>query len=169
MVKVYLGADNGLHGAFSIINEKEEIIELYPMPIIKGEKTEFDIVRINNLFKDIFANYENDEVYIFLEKAHPRPISGVKQCFMTGFGYAIMQTIFTVYENGYELIEPKRWQKEIFKGLNMENTKEASIMFCKRKYPNTDFGKYGKSFTDGLTDATCIALYGKRLLEGGIK
>jgi hypothetical protein len=67
---------------------------------------------------------------------------------------------------GFELIEPKTWQKEIFKGLNAADTKQVSIMFCKRKYPSVDFGKYGKPFIDGLTDATCIALYGKRKLEG---
>jgi hypothetical protein len=166
LTKLYLGIDNGLHGAISLINDKEEIIEIYPMPIIKGEKTEFDIVMLNELFQELFHRHVGDEIHIFLEKAHARPISGVKQCFVTGFGYGIMQAILTAYGRGFELIEPKRWQKEIFKGLNMDNTKEASIMFCKRKYPLTAFSSYGKAFTDGLTDATCIALYGKRMLEG---
>jgi hypothetical protein len=106
------------------------------------------------------------EFHVFFEKAHARPISGVKQCFITGFGYGIIQALLTANNKGFELIEPKRWQKEIFKGLNMDNTKEASVMYCKRKYPEVKFDVFGKAFTDGLTDATCIALYGKRLSEG---
>lgn len=165
-MKIFLGIDNGMHGGISVIDEKEEILRIFPMPIIKGEKNEFDIDFICGLFKGLFDDYKNDNIHIFLEKAHARPISGVKQCFVTGFGYGIMQTVFIANCQGFELIEPRRWQKEIFKGLNMENTKEASVMYCKRKYPTIHFDSFGKAFTDGLTDATCIALYGKRLLEG---
>jgi hypothetical protein len=168
MVKIYLGIDNGMHGGIAVINETEEIVELYPMPIIKGEKNEFDIIILSELFKEIFTKFITDEVHIFVEKAHARPISGVKQCFVTGFGYGLIQALLVDNGMGFELIEPRRWQKEIFKGLNIDNTKEASIMYCKRKYPTVEFGKWGKQFTDGLTDATCIALYGKRLSEGKV-
>lgn len=164
-MKVFVSVDNGYHGGVAVLSESEEILDLYPMPIIKKDKTEYNIPGINEMFSEIFLKHSCDEVHVFLEKAHPRPISGNKQCFITGFGYGIIQAILTSNAQGFELIEPKMWQKEIFKGLNMDDTKQASIMYCKRKYPTTKFEQYGKPFTDGLTDATCIALYGKRLLE----
>jgi hypothetical protein len=161
--KIFLGIDNGLHGAISIVNgETEEIIDVIPIPIIKNEKTEYNIPALYELFSQIFHEHDDDELHIFLEKAHARSISGVKQCFSTGFGYGIIQALIVSGGKGFELVEPKTWQKEIFKGLNIDDTKQVSIMFCKRKYPTFNFDEYGKQFTDGLTDATCIALYGKR-------
>jgi len=128
------------------------------MPVIKGKKTEYDIRGIIEIFEGFI---EPEKVRVVLEKAHVRPISGKRACFMTGFGYAVMQTAIECFGFGYEIVRPKEWQTEILKGINTGDTKKDSIMFCKRKWPSIDWTPTERSTKphDGLTDAACMALY----------
>jgi hypothetical protein len=162
----FIGIDGGLNGGISIINENQDVIFKDVMPVIKGSKTEFDIYGI---VKMITNNISNEKVFCMLEKAAPRPISGKRACFMTGGGYYLLQGILTTLGISYEVVNPTEWQKEIFKGLNYDDTKQASVMFCQRKWPTLKFTATERSSKahDGITDSLCIALYCLRKNIGG--
>lgn len=162
-MKLYIGIDNGLDGGIVAINNKQEIIGKWIMPTIKLKKRrEFDVRRITEIFEELVRMSRG--MYVVLEKAHVRPISGKVQCFTTGFGYGMFQGILGTLQTSYEIVQPKLWQKELLKGLSSD-TKEASIMFCKHKWPKEDWTPTEKSRKphDGLTDAAAMALYCYRL------
>jgi hypothetical protein len=155
---VYVGIDNGLAGGIVLLNDKCEIIEKWIMPVVKGEKTEFNIVEINRIFETIRYNYEN--VIVGLEKAHVRPVQGIRAAFTTGYCLGMFQGILTSKGLGYEVINPSVWMKKVFEGNNTED-KKASVMFCQRKWPNENWHGTERStkIHDGMTDATCIAYF----------
>jgi len=157
-MKYYIGIDNGVNGGISILNNKLEIVEKQVMPVIGKIRKEYDINGIINVIKP----YIKKSVTI-LEKAQPQYRDGSKQAFKTGFGYGVIQGILVSSNASYEIISPKIWQKKIFKGLCSKDTKSASILYCMRKYPNEDWTatKRSKKYHDGMTDATCLAIYGK--------
>jgi len=155
---IFCGIDNGLSGGIAMISINQAVVKLIPMPVIKGKKTEYDIQAINQLFAEFT---EPSETYTILEKAHVRPISGKRACFMNGFGYGMMQGVLEGNSIGYEIVRPKDWQSEILKGINTGDTKKDSIMFCKRKFPNIDLTPTERSTkpSDGMADALCMAVY----------
>jgi len=162
-MKYFMGIDNGLNGGIVVLDENQNIVKKYIIPIIKiGNKNEFDIQKINKIFKDIDAKCEAEEniVYTCLEHAHVRPISGKRACFTTGFCFGLMQGILEALNISYEIVNPKIWQKEIFQG-SVSDTKQASIVFCQRKWTNEKWSatERSKKAHDGMTDAACMALY----------
>ena len=162
----YLGIDNGLNGGLVLIDENEMIIQKHVMPFIQGKKKEFDVTEINNIIHrmSVLSSRENEKPYGFLEEARVQPVSGKRASFTTGLCYGMFQGFLTAYEIPYEIVAPKTWQKELLKGL-ASDTKVASIMFSQRKYPKVDWTPTERSRKahDGLTDACCIAIYGKRM------
>lgn len=157
-MKLFVGIDNGLNGGIAVINNTQSVMETWPMPIImKGTKKEYDTKKIVQLFKRFKTG---GKMSVMLEKAHVRPISGKKACFMNGYGYGLMQGILSSLEISYELVDPKVWQKEFFEGITTD-TKKASISFCKKKFPHANMKATEKCKVDhdGIADALCMALY----------
>ena len=153
---IYVGIDNGKSGGVVGINDKQEIVFKYVMPVVKGKKTDYDITKLAEIL-----NLVKDEVYVVLEKAHVRPISGKTACFMNGYGYGLMQGILASYGIRYVVVRPKDWQQDILKGMNTGDTKKDSIMFCKRMFPRDSWKATERCIKehDGLTDAACMAVY----------
>jgi|SRR3989304_287274 len=160
-MSLYIGVDGGLGGGLVAINDKQDVVFNHTMPVIRGKKTEFDIQNIFNNIKSIINLANNEKIFVSLEKAHVRPISGKRACFMTGYGFGLIQGILGGLNVSYEIVDPKVWQKDIFVGMTYEDTKQASISFCKKKWPNISWTATERSIKahDGMTDAACIALY----------
>jgi len=160
MKKYYIGLDNGVNGGITILDENQNIIAKHIMPVLGKSKKEYDINRIIQ----ILNRYKTDS-FAILEKAQPQFRDGRKQAFKTGFGYGVLQALLTALNISYQIISPKMWQKKIFKGLNSNDTKIASILFCKRKWPKEDWTptERSKKCHDGMTDAACMAYYGAQL------
>jgi hypothetical protein len=155
---VYLGIDNGLNGGLVVLDDNQNVIRKYVMPIIKGDKTEFDIVALNKILDEIQLLDEN--IYVGLEKAHVRPVQGIRAAFTTGFCLGMFQALLTSKGIGYEVINPSVWMKKVFEGINSDD-KKVSVMYCQRKWPQVDWRATERSSKaqDGMTDAACIALY----------
>lgn len=162
---IFVGIDNGLKGAVVVIDDNQKVIRKWIMPIIKGDKSEFDIISINKIFDEI--KLIDDNIFVFLEKAYVRPIQGIRAAFGTGFCYGMMQALLISKGLGYEVINPSLWTKKILEGLNT-NDKKGSIMFCQRKWPEEDWRATERSInmSDGYTDAACISLYGYQKIHG---
>jgi hypothetical protein len=162
MAVMYLGIDGGLQGGIVTLNENCEVVRTFVMPIIKGDKTEFDIVEINRIFDTIIRDNKDskDGIIIGLEKAHTRPVQGIRAAFTTGYCLGMFEGILTSRDLGYEIINPSVWMREVFKGINSDD-KKVSVMFCQRKWPGTNWRatERSKVIHNGLTDACCISYY----------
>lgn len=163
MARRFIGIDNGLSGGICSIREDQQLHSLQTIPIIKiSGKKEYDIRAIIEHFKWL---KKGNELYAVLEKAHVRPISGKRACFMNGGGYFLMRTALIALDIPHEIVTPQSWQKELLSGLKNKDTKQASIAFCKRRWPmiNLTATERSKKDHDGLADALCMALYCYRL------
>jgi hypothetical protein len=157
---IYGGIDVGLNGGIVLLDENQNIINKFIMPILKVKgKSMYDIKNIINIFKS------NKIDYVYLEKMHPRPISGVKASFNLGYGYGIMQSILELLKISYELVNPQTWMKEF--GIDSKNEK-GSILYCQRKWSNEKWTATDRCSKchDGLTDSAVIALYCYRKNRG---
>ena len=154
----HCGVDLGKKGGIVIL-EDGNVIVCMPMPVIKSSKKsdEYDIDRI----VDIFLRHLPD--YTYIEKSLLLPVSGKKSYQQSGFVEGGFQFMLATLKLRYDVITPKRWQKNIFEGMNKKDTKQASIMFAKRTHPEVSWiAEKSTKYHDGLTDALCIAEYCKR-------
>jgi len=163
---ISIGIDNGLIGSIVAIDKNNDIVNKYTMPIIKGKgsRKEYDIPAIIAIFKTIieYSNMVNDNIIVILEKAQVSPIAGKNSCFMMGYCFGMMQGILSSLNMPFKIVHAKTWQKEVLRDINGTDTKQRSILFCKRMFPLEGWtvGKSKKEH-DGLTDATCIAYFGQ--------
>ncbi len=164
---VYIGIDNGLDGGIVVLDKHNNILLKQTMPTIKGKgsKREYDIVEIVKVLNHCkqLAEEHGSPANVVLEKAFVIPISGKKALFTTGLCYGMFQGILSSLKLPYEVVAPKSWQKEIFLGMMGKDAKQKSIVWCKRKFPETDWRatERCKKDHDGLCDATCMAYYAK--------
>lgn len=160
---LFVGIDNGLNGGIACLNNNKTAT-VWKMPVIKGTKTDYDIREIIKIIK----TFKRGKCYIVLEKAHPRVVSGKRACFMTGYGYGLMQGLLSALDIPYMVVTPQAWQKEILSGITEKDTKVASIKFCQKMFPNVDLTPTERSVKphDGISDALCMAEYCFRINRG---
>ena len=152
--KTILGIDPGINGGLCIIKNKE-VIDKQVMFTVGKDRKEYDIHAI----VDYVKNWNVD--LTILEKAQPHFRDGCKQGFKTGFGFGMLQTILITLKIPFKLVASKDWQRVLFKGLNCDDTKTASVLYCKRLFPHIDWTptERSKKAHDGMTDACCIGMY----------
>jgi hypothetical protein len=84
---------------------------------------------------------------------------------MTG----VVEGLLAANKIPYELVNPRRWQNEIFRGIPDKGMKpkDKSKLSVSRIFPAHDFRKSERSRIphDGIIDATLIAEYGRRCLN----
>jgi hypothetical protein len=155
---LYVGIDNGLSGGITVLDKDKKIIYSQIMPVIKGKHTEYNVPSIILQFQLLLG--VDKDLYVVLEKAHPRPICGKRACFTLGFGYGVMQGILGSLKIPYEIVSPNDWMKVVFLGMDRTDEK-LSIKWVQRLYPDYDWTATERSriLHDGKTDSAAIAYY----------
>jgi hypothetical protein len=162
-----IGIDGGLKGGISVIKDNK-IIDVIVMPIIKGTKG--NIYDINKII-EFLEPYSLCKSFVVLEKAHSMPKQGVVSTFKIGECYGIMKGIIQTLKFPFEIVAARTWQKAIFQGQTVKDTKQSGILYCKNRFPSVDWRATERSRIDhdGKTDAACIAVYASRLWLDGWK
>ena len=168
MQMMIIGIDNGLDGGVSYLDPNGNV-GLDVMPTVGGEgggKRSYDIqsmVRILNKIRTLASGF-GWGIHCYLEHAQAFPGQGVSSMFSVGLGFGLWQGILSALFVPYTLVRPQAWQKVMFEGLDRSDTKKCSALVVSRLYPGTDFRASDKcrKAHEGLTDATCIAAYGKK-------
>jgi len=89
------------------------------------------------------------------------PKQGLSSTFTFGKGYGMIQGIMAALGVRYELVSPQKWKGVILAGTAKD--KLAAIAWCRRAYPGADLVPRGcRVAHDGISDAICIAEYGRR-------
>ena len=157
-----IGIDNGLDGGIAAL-EGDFLTFKTVMPVIgtKGKgKREYDATAIAFIIKNLLPDY------VIIEKAQAFRGQGVTSTFNTGKGFGIMLGILSAMAVRYEVVTPRTWQKDMFHGLNVTDTKQCSEIVAKRLWPSQQWTATprSKKAHDGMTDAALIAEYGRRLV-----
>ena len=169
MKRFYVGVDLGFDGGIVVLDENARIMHKQIMPTMScGNVRSYDIKYIAQTFVDL--KHESKKVkallYVTVEEIGVMPINGKRAHYLNGFGMGMMGAILTTLKIPHQFVKPQIWMKHIFEGMPKEKHK-MSVRFCEQRYPEEDWTKSDRASKvhDGMTDATCIALYGQRYMK----
>lgn len=181
-----VGVDPGIAGGFFLLEDK--VPETWSvMPVIKEEagfakvagrlkrdkdgnkikryRTSVDARAVVLLLRDMSPDYA------FIERVHAMPGQGVTSMFSFGQSLGILKGAFASLDGLRELriVGPKEWQKVMFKGIPVSDTKQVAAKVTYKLWPGLDLrkSKRARKPHDGICDAACIAEYGRRQLAEG--
>lgn len=160
-----IGIDNGLSGAFTILDEGQ-IAQTMPMPTEKtGKGRELDEKSIYKLI------YDNQEAYFAIEEASKHS-PGVLALCSTWQTYGAIKCMLKVLNVRYEIVKPSQWGKmfwvrpKMAKGKKFD-TKAAALQAAKRIWPKETWlaSKRCTKPHDGMVDSALIGEYARRKLS----
>lgn len=167
LVSKIIGVDGGKGGAICLMDTLGEVIEVFPMPMLKGKVPQYDTLAIMSFFQ------RNRDAFVVLEKVLILgPLTSKQAAQSTGWCLGFFEGLCVGYGMRYQVVPPQTWQKNLFEGLNWkQDSKVFSAMYAQKMAPKIDW-KLGprkkatglKSVHDGMTDAFCLAEYGRRYL-----
>lgn len=153
-----IGIDIGLNGGIAILEGDKLTVHKIPVVSVKVGKKMRNQYDIQGVY-EILRNCKGEAV---MERLRAIPNQMAQTAFSMGGGSMLFKTLFTVLGIQYREIEPRTWQKDVFKSMRIQyskdTTKEASILAAKQLYPSVSFKatERCKKDDDGLTDATCM-------------
>lgn len=156
---IYLGIDPGLDGGIAFLEEDGRLLLTKP-PTIGGK--EYDIQGMKQILEPL--RYPA-KVIATIENQISMPGQGLTSTLQTGKGFGIWLGLLAGMNIPYQVVAARQWQVKLFTGVKATlDTKEKSEIIAKRLFPTTDFRKSDRAFkaNDGLTDAACIAEFGRR-------
>lgn len=170
-MKYFLGIDPGKSGAFAIIDENANIIEMDALPLIGKE---YDKQGIKSFLKC------KEFAHIGLE--NPGIIFGVAKSAMVSLNGCVrlIEGIIFGLNLPHTLVQPKEWQKEMFKHVPSQKkadgkndpkataTLAAINIWPQQNFKFTNAGNPSKNYNDGMIDAVLIAEYVRRMYKSPI-
>ena len=156
------GIDNGKDGAIVVLDGGSVLSRIImPTIDIKGGKREFDLPGIVQVFKAGSVDHA------FVERAQAMPAQGVSSTFSIGHGFGLICGVLAALQIPTSIVRPQTWQGVMFRDMGKSDTKALSMLIAGRHWPKVDWRATVrcKNLHDGLTDAACIAEYGRRLIE----
>lgn len=157
---IFVGIDPGLDGGIAFIEPNKKIV-LHKTPIIGGK--DYDIQEMKNVIW--FYKAVEADMFCTIENQISMPGQGLTSTLQTGKGFGIWLGLLAGLEIPYQVVAAISWQKKLFTGVKGNlDTKAKSEVIAKRLFPTADFRKSDRArvANDGLTDAACIAEYGRR-------
>lgn len=171
MERVYLGIDPGAKGFLTLYGNVD--IKHYSI-------ADNDFYKLGDILREIKELHPN--IVCVMEEVHAIFGSSAKSTFSFGEINGLLKGLLIANKIPYHLVEPKKWQKEIWENKDMVvtyksvtirgkqimkkeiNTKQTSINAAKRLFPNIDFRKTErcKNIDDNKVDSTLIAEYARR-------
>ena len=155
---IYIGIDPGLDGGIAFIERTG--LRVHKTPIIGGK--DYDIQDMKNLLEPFQGSVDT---FCTIENQISMPGQGLTSTLQTGKGFGIWLGLLAGLEVPHQVVHAKQWQTKLFSGTSSKlDTKARSEIVAKRLFPKADFRRSERArvANDGLTDAACIAEYGRR-------
>ena len=175
-----IGIDPGKKGAIVELSD-QTILTSYTMPLIGNQ------LDIQKLY-EILCHFRLKANHIFIEDVHALFGVAAKATWNFGFVCGAIQACVVASGIPFTLVQPKVWQKEVYRGIpemrkpsyiikqgkrrgqsqkGPIDTKKMSELAAKRLFPATDLRKNENCEIshDGIVDALLIAEYGRRILR----
>lgn len=147
---IYIGIDPGKKGGIAVIDE-ENVAATFPYS--------------DDKLKEVCEDMHERKVFCIVEKVGAMPKQGVTSTFNFGQSFGYILGVLEANYVPYQLITPQKWKKY----FSLTNDKERSILTAKRLFPGVPLlpTERCKKDSDGMAEALLMALYGKRINEGG--
>lgn len=166
-MKHYLGIDPGKSGAFTILNENSEIVEMIGTPLIGKEYNKQAIKAILTKHQYSHIGLENPGIIFGVGKSSMVSLSGCVR---------LIEGMLFALNLPHTLVQPKEWQRELWKhvptqkkaGGKGNDTKATSELAATNIWPQINFritnaGNKSTKPNDGMIDAALIAEYCRRI------
>lgn len=174
MSKIYIGCDPGKTSGALVAIQDGKIIDKLPVPKIGSN---IDIPTHFNWLKKYAKMAKNspDSVHAIVEQLHGLPNQKLSTIWHLSGHYHVIISILYGFKIPFTQVPPQEWQKEMFKGINIQwtmkngkkakDTKTMSVLAAQRLLPGQDLTTglpRARVPNDGITDAALLSLYGKR-------
>ena len=158
----YIGIDPGMKGGIAIIYGN--VFTAIPMPILNGK---IDVNGLSSYLrtKTIEDGFISGDVCCYIEQVGAYPLKGSKSIWSFGFSTGMIHTVVELLHIPIHTVRPQEWKKSILP--TKDHSKLATIDFVSNAYPflNLYSSSRAKVMHDGMADAICIALYGRKQHE----
>ena len=146
--KIVVGIDPGIKGALTRITETTQ--EAIPMPTIGKEIDAHSVA--------VWLREQRPDLVI-IEKVGAMPNQGVTSMFNFGRGTGKLLGVLEALAIPYHEVRPQAWKKAILHGT--AHDKQAAIDYVSARYPDLPLIlPRCRKPSDGIADATCMAVYG---------
>ena len=154
-MRYYLGIDPGISGALAVLDENEDIVQIFDMPTLevitgKSKKQRVNpqsIVSELKLFKD-------QRIEALIEQVHAMPNQGVTSMFSFGRSLGILEGVLAGLDIPYNLVTAAVWKKRMQVNSSKDGARELAMRSWSSK---SELFKRKKD--DGRAEAALIALY----------
>jgi crossover junction endodeoxyribonuclease RuvC len=154
-MRYYLGIDPGISGALAVLDENEDIVQIFDMPTLevitgKSKKQRVNpqsIVSELKLFKD-------QRIEGLIEQVNAMPNQGVTSMFSFGRSLGILEGVLAGLDIPYNLVTPTVWKKRMGVNSSKDGARELAMRTWSSK---SELFKRKKD--DGRAEAALLALY----------
>jgi len=154
-MRYYLGIDPGISGAIAVLDENEDIVQIFDMPTLevitgKSKKQRVNpqsIVSELKLFKD-------QRIEGLIEQVNAMPNQGVTSMFSFGRSLGILEGVLAGLDIPYNLVTPTVWKKR----MNVNSSKDGARELAMRTWSNKS-ELFKRKKDDGRAEAALLALY----------
>lgn len=154
-MRYYLGIDPGISGAIAVLDENEDIVQIFDMPTLevitgKSKKQRVNpqsIVSELKLFKD-------QRIEGLIEQVNAMPNQGVTSMFSFGRSLGILEGVLAGLDIPYNLVTPTVWKKRMGVNSSKDGARELAMRTWSSK---SELFKRKKD--DGRAEAALLALY----------
>ncbi len=165
MHDIYVGIDNGISGACAALRPGTGELSAILMPTREvGKDTHIDDGALAAWLLDLYP--DRSRIFVTYEQGQKQPKFGCKGNFAQGYSFGVIATLTSQLRLARMAVNPRDWQKTIFIGIRSagDDTKTASVEFCRRTYPYFDLRPTPRSRNphNGISDAICIATWSAR-------
>lgn len=156
MSKYYMGIDTGTNGAFCVVDENGDIIEMIDMPLDNAHN-------INpHLINDFLMKYKNYDITVVVERMFcSQWTNGHNNAIWTqsrNYNSIVDGLVFKGYGSRYRIIECQQWQSKYIDG-SADKQKSVDKAIELQPLHKSRFTSKRKIY-DGRAESYLIALYG---------
>lgn len=156
----YIGIDVGVHGALALVGETTVIVVDMPVFTYQQAGRQVRAYDPKKICRVLHEEWAYGVGLVVFERLHAMP-KGSQASFSMGLGSGLIEMALVAAGLHYEKVPPATWKKHF--GL-LRAGKGKSRELAQRYFPGVDLGKRAD---EGRAESLLLALYAKRLHEGG--
>jgi len=155
-----LGIDPGKDGAAVLIRDGAHVHAVLASELLCGQSWEAAHAEVTRWLRLVHATWPLD--LVVLERVGGRPGEGATSARTMGVGWGLWLGGASMLGVPVIIPTPQRWQREMLSDLPGD-TKARSVAWCRAHLPELDLTPGRRRVPhDGLADAACLAVYGRR-------
>jgi len=155
----YLGIDNGFTGAVSCLLPDNRVFARPVKFIDLGKEKLLDIEENRLMLREMIAaaGTTKDKVLVVYEQAQVMQKAGARNNFTNGKNGEFWRVLLTLEQIPFMWVNPKDWQKQMFRGVRGDDTKVMAALVRRQLFPEFDGSGHNRSQMEGINDAILIA------------